>query len=711
MSEYKKEEWRVKQPAADIRALAERFSISPILAHIIVNREITEPDAVACYLSDDLAYTHDPALMKDMDKGCQIMKEKIRAGKKIRIISDYDVDGITSNYILYQGLQKAGADVSYDIPHRIMDGYGMNVRLVEAAYADGVDTIITCDNGIAAETAVTRAKELGMTVIVTDHHEVPCEVTENGEKNYLYVNADAVIDPHRPDCAYPYKDLCGAGVAYKFIRHLYRVTELPWEDEDAYMDILALGTVCDIMPLTDENRIFVKRGLRRLTNSTNLGINALKKALGLDGKPIEVHHLSFRIGPSLNSTGRLESAKEGVELLLTEANGHGETTDANILAARQRFDQLYAQYKPAVEAEAEEVRAAGGLFIIGTERHESRRIENQLRGRAGRQGDPGTTQFFLSLEDDLMRIFGSENISKFMDKLGMDEDEPITAKMITRSIEKAQKKVESHNFEIRKYVLEYDDVMNQQREIIYGQRRKVLDGEDISTEMHNMLRENIDSSCKQFLAGDVKDEWDFGALRRHYQGWLTTDADFRYTVADFDNISREGIADMLYNRGMQILQAKEVRYGAPLMRELERICLLKCVDRQWMDHIDNMDQLRQGIALRGYGQKDPVVEYRIEGFDMFDQMVDSIRESSVKMLLTIEVREAGKAPKREQVAKPTGEGYVPGNGAPGAKGAPKGQPVRVIKIGRNDPCPCGSGLKWKKCTCAKYHPEGSHTEG
>ena len=251
--------------------------------------------------------------------------------------------------------------------------------------------------------------------------------------------------------------------------------------------------------------------------------------------------------------------------------------------------------------------------------------------------------------------------------------------------------------------------MNQQREIIYGQRRKVLDGEDISAEMHNMLKENIESSCKQFLAGDVKDEWDFGALRRHYLGWLTTDADFHYTVADYDSISQESIADMLYQRGMDVLNDKEQRYGAPLMRELERICLLKCVDRQWMDHIDNMDQLRQGIVLRGYGQKDPVVEYRIEGFDMFDQMVDSIRESSVKMLLTIEVREAGKAPKREQVAKPTGEGYVPGNGAPGAKGAPKGQPVRVIKIGRNDPCPCGSGLKWKKCTCAKYHPEGTST--
>ena len=240
-------------------------------------------------------------------------------------------------------------------------------------------------------------------------------------------------------------------------------------------------------------------------------------------------------------------------------------------------------------------------------------------------------------------------------------------------------------------MLKYDDVMNQQREIIYGQRRKVLDGEDISTEMHNMLRENIDSSCKQFLAGDVKDEWDFGALRRHYQGWLTTDADFHYTVADYDSLSPgKGIADLLYDRGMQILQAKEVRYGAPVMRELERICLLKCVDRMWMDHIDNMDQLRQGIALRGYGQKDPVVEYRIEGFDMFDQMVDSIRESSVKMLLTIELRAAGSAPKREQVAKPTGEGFVPGNGAPGAKVHPTASLCVSSKLAATTPAPAAA---------------------
>ena len=400
--------------------------------------------------------------------------------------------------------------------------------------------------------------------------------------------------------------------------------------------------------------------------------------------------------------------REGMEEdLIYEATAYGETQDETILAARRHFQELLQKYKAEIAPEAEKVRSVGGLYILGTERHESRRIDNQLRGRAGRQGDPGASRFYLSLEDDLMRLFGGDRVAGLMDTLKIDEDTPIENRMITNTLESAQKKLEGRNFEIRKNVLKYDDVMNQQREIIYGQRHKVLDGEDISAEMHKMLRENIDSSCAQFLAGDVKDEWDFGALRRHYQGWLTTDADFHYTVEDYDSLSREGIADLLYDRGMDVLNDKEQRYGAPLMRELERICLLKCVDRQWMDHIDNMDQLRQGIALRGYGQKDPVVEYRIEGFDMFDQMVDSIRESSIKMLLTIEVRKAGAAPKREQVAKPTGEGFVPGNGAPGAKGAPKGQPVRVIKIGRNDPCPCGSGLKWKKCTCAQYHPDGA----
>ena len=451
----------------------------------------------------------------------------------------------------------------------------------------------------------------------------------------------------------------------------------------------------------------------------------------------------------LNPEAPQDALPEQVEALLIEADGHGDTTDANILAARARFDELYRQYKDEIAEEAEEVRAAGGLFIIGTERHESRRIDNQLRGRAGRQGDPGASRFYLSLEDDLMRLFGGERVQNLMNSMGLDEDTPIETRMITSTIESAQKKLEGRNFEIRKNVLRYDDVMNQQREIIYGQRHKVLDGEDVSPDIHKMLRDNVDSSCALFLAGEDKATWDFAALRRHYNGWLTTDSDFHYTDSELAGLTAQGVADTLYDRGMKVFADKEARYGAPLMRELERICLLRCVDRYWMDHIDNMDQLRKGISLRSYGQKDPVVEYRIEGFDMFDQMVDSIREDTVKMLLMIEVRPvqpkpaqqpqapAQPAPKAAPAAQPAPAPQAqpaaplgaanpgPANQADvaalrqkltgqsaGAKAAAAGQvagaankPVRVGKIGRNDPCPCGSGLKWKKCTCQQYHPD------
>ena len=391
---------------------------------------------------------------------------------------------------------------------------------------------------------------------------------------------------------------------------------------------------------------------------------------------------------------------------IAEADGHGETANEDILAARARFEALLAEYQPAISAEAEEVRAAGGLFIVGTERHESRRIDNQLRGRSGRQGDPGASRFFLSLEDDLLRLFGGDRVQALMDTLNLDEDTPIENKMLTSTIESAQKKLEARNFSIRKNVLQYDDVMNQQREIIYGQRRKVLNGEDVSASLHQMMEESIKASVAAFLGGDVAEEWDFAALRRHYLGWLCVESDFHYTTEQLNDLKREDVENMLLERGKKILAIKEQRYGAPIMREVERICLLRNVDLKWMDHIDNMDQLRQGIALRSYGQKDPVVEYRIEGFEMFDAMVESIREDTVKMLLTVELR-TPEAPKREQVAKPTGEGAVPSraNGQTG-QGQKGEAPRRVVKIGRNDPCPCGSGLKWKKCTCKEYHPDG-----
>ena len=388
-----------------------------------------------------------------------------------------------------------------------------------------------------------------------------------------------------------------------------------------------------------------------------------------------------------------------LEMLMTECDGHAETEDAEILHARQRFEELCEEFAPEVKREAEVVRNAGGLFIIGTERHESRRIDNQLRGRAGRQGDPGASRFFLSLEDDLMRIFGGDRVQSLMDSLGLDEDVPIENKLITNTIESAQKKLEASNFAIRKQVLQYDDVMNQQREIIYKQRQMVLDGEDISGKLHEMMRQAIDDACANYLNGETADDWDFAGLRRHFMNWLCLPTDFNYTTEQLSDLTKEGIADELYKRGMDILTAKEKRYGAKTMRELERICLLRNVDSKWMEHIDNMDQLKQGMGLRGYGQHDPVVEYRIEGFAMFDEMIASIREDAVHMLLTIEIRQQNAEPKREQIAKPTGDN------APGDTGAKAPAPVRVTKIGRNDPCPCGSGLKWKKCTCKEYHPD------
>ena len=381
--------------------------------------------------------------------------------------------------------------------------------------------------------------------------------------------------------------------------------------------------------------------------------------------------------------------------IIEAATGHNENVDQVVLDARKRYRELYEGFKKETDAEHERVMALGGLHIIGTERHESRRIDNQLRGRAGRQGDPGASRFFISLEDDLMRLFGGERVSTIMDSLGVEEDMPIENKMISGTIENAQKKLEARNFSIRKNVLQFDDVMNSQREIIYGQRGKVLRGEDVSENVHTMIHESIAANAQLFLAGEVADDWDFDGLRSHYRGWLAKDGDFRYTPEALGELKQEDVVKVLTDRADAICADKEKRYGSPLMREFERVVLLRTVDTKWMEHIDAMEELRKGIYLRSYGQRDPVVEYRIEGFNMFDEMVASIREDTSRMLLTMELR-TEQPLQREQVAKPTGE-----SGAD--DGSVKKQPAKKIaKPGRNDPCPCGSGKKFKKCTCEQY---------
>ncbi len=382
------------------------------------------------------------------------------------------------------------------------------------------------------------------------------------------------------------------------------------------------------------------------------------------------------------------------EELIAESTAYGDTEDEEIIGARATFQELNDKYKKEIQPEAEKVREAGGLFILGTERHESRRIDNQLRGRSGRQGDPGASRFYLSLEDDLMRLFGGERINNLMEMLGIDEDTPIENKMLTNSIESAQRKVEERNFGIRRDVLQYDDVMNRQREIIYSQRDKVLDGESVRESIIGMIKESIAENVKQYTGSDESHEsWNMDGLRDYYRGWLTTDDDFRYTAQELEDTDRENIVSTLTDRAMQIYEKKEAQYGDEVMREIERVILLKTVDRYWMDHIDNMDELRKGIHLRAYGQKDPVVMYRVEGFDMFDQMISAIREDTSRLMLTVQIR-TQEEPKREQVAKPTS---TSGGSSDGSEQSRTVRKTAAQKVGRNDPCPCGSGKKYKKC--------------
>jgi preprotein translocase subunit SecA len=440
------------------------------------------------------------------------------------------------------------------------------------------------------------------------------------------------------------------------------------------------------------------------------------------------------LGGNAEYLAKASMRKQGIEdELIAEATGFAETDDEDILEARKIFSELNEKYSEEIKEEADKVREAGGLFIIGTERHESRRIDNQLRGRAGRQGDPGKSRFFLSTEDDLMRLFGGDRMKAMLSRMNVDEDMPIENKMLTNIIENSQEKVELRNFGIRKDVLQYDDVLNKQREIIYTQRDQVLDGENIHDSIIKMIDEHVEASVNHFLPDDIRDNWNIHSLIDTYYDWAITDRDkYKFSAEDLENIEPDEIKEMISEDAKEIYAENEKLLPEETIREMERVYLLRSVDTHWMDHIDNMEQLKAGIHLRSYGQHDPVVEYRLEGFDMFDEMIASIHEDTIKLMLTQPKRiyeqqkrreaiaaakrlaaqkaayerlgsenedEAAveeqsdvvkNALKRKKVAEPTatsGDGTDTVN-----KTIRKGK-----KIGRNDPCPCGSGKKYKKC--------------
>ena len=406
------------------------------------------------------------------------------------------------------------------------------------------------------------------------------------------------------------------------------------------------------------------------------------------------------LGGNAEYLARADLVKAGYsEEVIVDATGYADTDNADILAARKLFAEKLAQHKAEIASEAEQVRAAGGLFIIGTERHESRRIDNQLRGRAGRQGDPGETRFYISLEDDLMRLFGGDRITNMMEKFDLDEDTPIENKMLTKAIENAQTTVESRNFQSRKSVLEYDDVMNKQREIIYAQRRQVLDGKDLKETVLNMMRTSIaDHVALAFGEQTSLDAAGCREMLRGLEGTYFLPGAVRIAEADISSKTQEDFTDAFVQAAEATYEAKEAEITTPIMRELERVIMLRVVDEYWMDHIDAMDDLKQGIRLRAYANTDPVIAYKQESLSMFEEMVSAIQSETVRRLYSVRLKKDEEV-KRERVAK----GMVENVGGDGTQ--PKKQPKKSVKIGRNDPCPCGSGLKWKKCTCKEYHPD------
>ena len=397
------------------------------------------------------------------------------------------------------------------------------------------------------------------------------------------------------------------------------------------------------------------------------------------------------LGGNAEFLAKAEMRKQGYEDdIINEAVAYADTEDEQILAARAVYEELYDKFSAEVKEKAVEVKKAGGLYILGTERHESRRIDNQLRGRSGRQGDEGESCFFLSVEDDLMRIFAGERLENMMRTLNVEENMPIESRMLTKIIESSQKKVEGRNFAIRKNVLNYDDVMNKQREIIYEQRATVLNGDDIHEYILKMMEELIGSTVDQYLIDDDnKEDWNLVGLRDHFMGWITVDGDLEYEGEEYESITKDEIKKFLTERTLKAYADREAHYGAETLRELERVILLKVVDTKWMAHIDDMDELKRGIGLRAMGNKNPVVEYRFEGMDMFDAMIDSIREDTVRLLLTVQLQQ-NQVPEREQVAKPDAPNAGAGDGSFSNAPAKK-------KIGPNEPCPCGSGKKYKLC--------------
>ena len=517
-------------------------------------------------------------------------------------------------------------------------------------------------------------------------------LTEDAEFREIYYLDVVEVPTNKPMIRKDHSD-----VVYKNVRGKYRaIVDQVIECHEKGQPVL-VGTV-SIEKSEELSKLLKKEGIKHTVlnakyheKEAEIVANAGKFGTVTISTNMAGRGTDIMLGGNPEFLAKQEMIKNGYdEDVVGLAIGSSLSVSDEVLEARKVYRELFDKYKKEIEPEAEKIKAAGGLYIIGTERHESRRIDNQLRGRAGRQGDPGESRFFLSLEDDLMRLFGSERILGMVDRLGLEETQPISAGILSHSIEDAQKRLEGNNFARRKHVLSYDDVMNQQRTIIYGQRREVLDGANVKDKIVSMIDEVIESKVYEFVNPENPAEWNFDALRAYFLGTLTHNDDFRYSEKQLDEVSPDDIEQLLLDRAEKLYAEKEAMFGDD-MREIERVVLLQNVDRKWMEHLDAMDDLKGSIGLNAYAQRNPISEYRIQSADMFDMMNSEIKEDTVRMILSVEPR---REIKRVEVAKVKNEGFV-GSGEPVKK-----KPVvhkKNEKVGRNDPCPCGSGKKYKKC--------------
>lgn len=613
-----------------------------------------------------------------------------------------DADNITLSHHINQAI-KANGIMQLDVDYVVKDGEVIIVDeftgrlMIGRRYNEGLHQAIEAKEGVKVE----RESKTLATITFQNYFRMykklsgmtGTALTEENEFREIY-NLDVIVIPtNRPVIRQDYDDAIYRTEQGKYNAVIEQVAECHEKGQPVLVGTITidkselLSSMLKRRGIKHEvlNAKYHEREALIVAQAGQFG--AVTIATNMAGRGTDI-----MLGGNAEFLAKNEMRRQDFsEELIEQSTSHSDTDDNEIIEARKKYAELYDKFRQLIAPEAEKVKTAGGLFIIGTERHESRRIDNQLRGRSGRQGDPGESRFFLSLEDDLMRLFGGDRIQGLMETLKVDEETPIEAKLLSSTIQSAQSKVEGRNFSTRKNVLQFDDVMNRQREMIYSQRRSVIFGDDIKETILRMFDGVITDAVDSYLPSTTEAEsWNLSGLRDYLLGWVTDKDDLNYTLGDLDRLGRDAIREQLQKKARDRYAAREQEWGENLTRDLERMILLKNVDLHWMDHIDAMDELRRGIYLRSYGQHDPVVEYRVEGSDMYDAMVQAIREDTVKMLLTVRVRIEVPV-EREQVAKPT-EPIPDGSANPVQR--------KAKKVGRNDPCPCGSGKKYKHC-CGK----------